>query len=974
MKADRKIRNDVFTQCWKKGWLLLLMIWLAPTIVSAEYKWDRVKDFVSQQPFQTSLEDANFGYALDVKGDYAVVGMPGRVNSFGTHGYAYVLKKVNGSWQKIATLRPPRDDSPNFGFDVAISDNLIAVSAVSEQNYRQSTVYLYEKSGGEWLSAEPTAILNGQKYYDHRSFGDRLDITDELVVIGSKYYSYGVGNENKGALYVYERPTTGWVDVHNPTAVLTGSQAGWLDQRATSVKISGDMIIATDAYPAALLVFEKSGSQWNSMTENQFIDLSGHLPTHYEIKLAVDANTIAVSGSANPHQNSGVVVILERDGNTFSFIQSLSPETLDIGFGKNIAIEGDQLVVLSTGKTYITDGSDRIYAYHRNAQGVWSEKSQISFENTEAYRYGAAHKRLKIENNELFFTLPQDDAASVNAGVLQRYAITGGQLGGVLQSIYPASTMSLDFSYLGQSVAISGDTAVIGAPGENAFRGAAYVLQKGSQGWQQVAKLVPTNLSQWEQFGFAVDIDGDTIVVGSPAYENQGTESRVFVYQKPVNGWQDMGPTYSIYHGVPISEFEVHNYGKSLSLSSNKLAVGAAYYNYDKSLVFAYELGSTSAVEIQRFEDVSNNFGSDMKWIDNGNTLVVAADANQINVYEYYGSRWVKSAVLVTIDIKARFSTIDANNNWIVGGSYSRFSTSGEIKTFAFKKPASGWTNDNETQTIIHSPRFSKDGASLALANDTLAIWADNELGIYQANGDEWVVNESFQKLYPYHGVFRDDANAFKYPVNSLAFDGSSILMGEFWESSPFGLYAGKAEIYERKLAATIVFDDLSRKLTDGLILLNAATNSTSDIEYKVVGGDTSAINLTGNLVEMLKPGVVQIEASVMSNSEFAGNEKIITFTVNKGLAVITNFNDMTTFKGLPPLTLTAETNSDGQIEYSPLVFIGADGTFGTGAEFVSGNQLIPSKAGTLYLRATVNETENYLADTETIMVMIIDI
>ena len=73
----------------------------------------------------------------------------------------------------------------------------------------------------------------------------------------------------------------------------------------------------------------------------------------------------------------------------------------------------------------------------------------------------------------------------------------------------------------GWSVAIDGDTIVIGAPGDDendAFAGAAYVFYRdegGADQWGQKVKITPGDAAEGDLFGYSVAIDGDTIVVGA---------------------------------------------------------------------------------------------------------------------------------------------------------------------------------------------------------------------------------------------------------------------------------------------------------------------------------------------------------------------------------------------------------------------------------------------------------------------------
>ena len=76
--------------------------------------------------------------------------------------------------------------------------------------------------------------------------------------------------------------------------------------------------------------------------------------------------------------------------------------------------------------------------------------------------------------------------------------------------------------FFGQSVSISGNTVVVGAPGyDDEARevfdiGAAYVFRTDGTAWAEVAKLTALDSAQSDGFGVSVSVSGDTIVVGCP--------------------------------------------------------------------------------------------------------------------------------------------------------------------------------------------------------------------------------------------------------------------------------------------------------------------------------------------------------------------------------------------------------------------------------------------------------------------------
>jgi len=75
-----------------------------------------------------------------------------------------------------------------------------------------------------------------------------------------------------------------------------------------------------------------------------------------------------------------------------------------------------------------------------------------------------------------------------------------------------------DGDSLGYSVAISGDTVVVGAFGKNSKAGVAYIFERkagGTENWGQMKKLTAEDAAAGDRFGVSVGIDGDTVVVGA---------------------------------------------------------------------------------------------------------------------------------------------------------------------------------------------------------------------------------------------------------------------------------------------------------------------------------------------------------------------------------------------------------------------------------------------------------------------------
>jgi hypothetical protein len=100
-----------------------------------------------------------------------------------------------------------------------------------------------------------------------------------------------------------------------------------------------------------------------------------------------------------------------------------------------------------------------------------------------------------------------------------------------------ATGVSEGYAIYGDSVAIDGDTVVVGAPGVGA-PSSAYVFVKPATGWQdmaQTAQLVPSDAASLNEFGAAVAVSGDVIAVSDGQYND--FQGKIYVYVKPAGGW-----------------------------------------------------------------------------------------------------------------------------------------------------------------------------------------------------------------------------------------------------------------------------------------------------------------------------------------------------------------------------------------------------------------------------------------------------
>ncbi len=128
-----------------------------------------------------------------------------------------------------------------------------------------------------------------------------------------------------------------------------------------------------------------------------------------------------------------------------------------------------------------------------------------------------------------------------------------------------------DSDQFGWSVAISGETAIIGAPsddiGANENQGSAYIYVRNGPSWTQQAKLTASDGAAGDIFGLSVAISGDTAIVGAIGVNN--TQGAAYVYVRNGTSWTQQAKLTASDGGA--DDF----FGQSVAISGETAIVGA---------------------------------------------------------------------------------------------------------------------------------------------------------------------------------------------------------------------------------------------------------------------------------------------------------------------------------------------------------------------------------------------------------------
>lgn len=362
-------------------------------------------------------------------------------------------------------------------------------------------------------------------------------------------------------------------------------------QFGSSVALAGDgrtALVAADHHEDAdglrsgpAYVLERTDQGWRSLaelvpdgagSEGNFGGPGG------SSALSADGSTALVGADKADVPNgsrAGRAYVFERGDGGWGRQFELLPAEIDTQdfFGSAVALSGDgRRAFVGAWNDENADGAEvgATYVFERGDDG-WRRRARIAPDQASgAGRFGWS---VALEDETALIGDPADDEPDGEAaGAAHVYERIGGDWRRQTR-LAPAGADAGDF--VGGSVALEGDTALVGAPedddpnGERA--GSAYVFRRASDGWREEAKLVPDDGDPIDLFGVAVALSGDTALIGARVDEdpNGETAGSAYVFERADDDWRQVVK-------LAAADGESHDvFGRSVALEGETALIGS---------------------------------------------------------------------------------------------------------------------------------------------------------------------------------------------------------------------------------------------------------------------------------------------------------------------------------------------------------------------------------------------------------------
>lgn len=336
-------------------------------------------------------------------------------------------------------------------------------------------------------------------------FGISVSVSGDTAVVGAPHEAVG-GLPQQGAAYVFTRVDGAWVE----QAKLVSSDGGAADRFGTAVAVSGDTVVVGAFFgdvgvspdQGAAYVFTRTGGTWTEQAKLTASD--GAAADNFGFFVDVSGDTALVGAywdDVGANVDQGSAYVFTRAGATWIEQDKLtaSDGALNGNFGRRVALQGETAVVA---------GGEAVYVFTRTG-GSWTEHSRL----TASDGGDGFGSWVSLWGNTMAVGAMSDDVERGSA-----YVFTKAEGAWTEQAKLTASDGD-EADVFGRSVAVSGDTIVVGAQYDEvdskAQQGSAYVFTRTGGNWTEQARLTASDGGEGDLFGVSVDMSASTAVIGA---------------------------------------------------------------------------------------------------------------------------------------------------------------------------------------------------------------------------------------------------------------------------------------------------------------------------------------------------------------------------------------------------------------------------------------------------------------------------
>ena len=348
------------------------------------------------------------------------------------------------------------------------------------------------------------------------------------------------------------------------TSVFTPTPNGTVDEFGRAVALSADTAVVLAENDGAY-VFEADGG-WRPttvLTPDEEEHFGG-----YNISAAMVGGE-AILGGPGAGSEGGAVYLFARDDGQWRQRHQFVPNEDRDEFGRSVAFDGQRVVVGDNNNpTTMRSWSGSAYVFGRDGTD-WAQEAALGSDAENLF--GTA---VTVAGDTVLVGAPYAESDGQETGAVFVYERAAD---GWLHQTTLTPDDAVDDSLFGQSVALDGGTAVVGAPSDGG--GSAYVFEQTETEWTRRARLTATDADSGDDFGWSVAYTGGLAVLGAP---KSGGTGHAYVF-RAADGWTE---TRRLVPETPTQNVE---FGFAVALHDTTTLVGSPAFD-GPSPAYLFEL------------------------------------------------------------------------------------------------------------------------------------------------------------------------------------------------------------------------------------------------------------------------------------------------------------------------------------------------------------------------------------------------
>jgi hypothetical protein len=301
-----------------------------------------------------------------------------------------------------------------------------------------------------------------------------------------------------------------------------------------------------------------AGRQRLDASEAEDLDFVGS-----RVALSGDLALVTAYGDDDGGDLAGAAYGFARVGGTWTEQQKLVASDAAAGavFGASVAVAGTTAILGSQGHAHAGASAGAAYVFEYDGAN-WSETKTLTAADAAASdSFGVA---VAVSGDLAVVGAPGHDGGGNGAGAAYVYARDDGAWT-ELTTLFASEPAAGDG--FGWAVAVDGERIVVGAPGGLGATGAAYVFDRDGDSWGAGTRLSASDPAANDAFGNAVAVRGDHVAVG--AYGKDDGAGAVYVFRPEGDDWVEAAKLTA---PEPVEE---HYFGQSVAMHGDRLVVGA---------------------------------------------------------------------------------------------------------------------------------------------------------------------------------------------------------------------------------------------------------------------------------------------------------------------------------------------------------------------------------------------------------------